>query len=45
MAAMDRISLKKMLLDGQPEFWRVLADLTRTAPDFDELLFLSLIHI
>lgn len=41
MAAMDRISLKKMLLDGQPEFWRVLAGLTRTAQDFDELLFLS----
>lgn len=38
---MDHTALKKDLLEGNPVFWPNLADATRTAQAFDELLFLS----
>ena len=38
---MDYSVLKKLLLEGDPEFWDLLASLTREAQDFDELFLLS----
>jgi FkbH-like protein len=38
---MDSAPLKKLLLAGDPQFWPALADATRAAREFDELLFLS----
>jgi len=38
---MDYSPLKKLLLDGDPEFWAVLKHLTADAKDFEELFLLS----
>jgi hypothetical protein len=35
---MDFAKLKALLLNGDPEFWPLLASLTRQARDFDVLL-------
>ncbi|HEX7571109.1 MAG TPA: HAD-IIIC family phosphatase [Verrucomicrobiae bacterium] len=38
---MDSTALKKLLLNGDSEFWNALAATTRSARGFDEILFLS----